>query len=94
MGEYIEGYSSTLTDIFTNEVIYQKNSANMIERREKKINYKNPSDSYYAKFFPLFGADKNLLAYTDKKVPLYVIQQLYYRLNNVDVNAPVLKKIK
>ncbi len=41
MGEYIEGYSSTLTDIFTNEVIYQKNSANMIERREKKLIIKN-----------------------------------------------------
>lgn len=42
-------------------------------------------------FFQLYRADKNLLAYTDKKVPLYVIQQLYYKLNNVDVKTYVLK---
>ena len=92
-GNDADGYKSTLIDIFTNNVVYQKSSADLIKRREP-IFSKGYNYLYYAKFFPLHGADKNLLAYTNKKVPLYVIQQLYYKLNNIDVNANVLKKQK
>mgnify|MGYP003469152936 CR=1 FL=1 len=31
----------------------------------------------------------NLLAYLDKKVPLYVLQNLYYKLNNIDINSKI-----
>ena len=30
----------------------------------------------------------------ESEVPLYVLQQLYYKLNNVDINAYILKKEK
>lgn len=46
----------------------------------------------YAYLSPIYAVDRNILAYTDKMVPMYVLQQLYYKLNNVDVNAKILKK--
>ena len=49
-------------------------------------------DSYYAYFYPIYEADRNILAYTNRLVPLYVLQQLYYRLNKIYVDAKILKK--
>lgn len=51
-------------------------------------------DSYFAHFFPIYAADRNILAYADKKVPMYVLQQLYYKMNNVNAKAHILKKNK
>ena len=89
-GPLVDAYCSTLFDIFTNNVIYQKKSIDKIQQKEL-VNINEPQIAYlsHIKHF-----DKNLLAYIDKKVPLYVLQQLYYRLNNVDVDAYVLKKKK
>jgi len=93
VGPKTDGYLSTLIDIFTNNILYQKSSI-------KKINTKQfiPGETlyegYYAYLIPLHEVDKNILAFANKKVPLYVLQQLYYKLNNVDINAYVLKKEK
>lgn len=93
VGKMVDGYQSTLTDIFTNKVIYEKTSVEKINNKEY-ISGNTLENSYYAYFYPIHCADRNLLAYTDKIVPLYVLQQLYYKLNNVDLNAKVLKKEK
>lgn len=89
----VDGYGSTLIDVFSNNVIYQKDSMSKI-RREENILGETIGEGYTAYLIPICEVDKNLLAYTDKKVPLYVLQQLYYKLNNVDVNAYTLKKEK
>ena len=93
LGRLVNGYRSTLTDIFTNKVIYEKTSTEKI-CTEERILSNHVGEGYYAYLTPIYSADRNLLAYIDKMVPLYVLQQLYYKLNNVDVNAKILKKEK
>lgn len=93
LGQEVDGYESTLIDIFSNNVIYQKDSMSKI-KREEYITGERLGKGHTAYLIPICEVDKNLLAYTDKKVPLYVLQQLYYKLNNVDVNAYTLKKEK
>lgn len=93
LGETVNAYESTLVDIFSNNIVYKKCSTEKIQSKEYIIG-ESYRDHYYAYLLPLYSVDKNLLAYTDKKVPLYVLQQLYYRLNNVDINAYALKKQK
>ena len=96
IGQEVGGYLSTLTDIFSGNVIYQRSATEIIQRKQY-IRGKTLEDGYDAYLLPLHEVDKNLLAYTDKKVPLYVLQQLYYKLNNVNVNEYGLtqkKKVK
>lgn len=89
IGRLTEGYESTLIDIFSNNVVYQKSSIKKISRNEFV-----KDGEYYALLLPLHEVDNNLLAYANKEVPMYVLQQLFYKLNNVDVNAYKLKKQK
>lgn len=84
---------SSLIDIFTNNVIYKKCSLYKVQRCEY-ISADIGEAGYYAHFYPIYDVDNNILAYADKKVPLYILQQLYYKLNNVDINADILKKTK
>ena len=87
-----DGYESTLVDIFSNKTIYTKCSVDLIT--SKQWVDKSYKEGYYAYLTPLHKFDNNILAYADKKVPLYVLQQLYYKLNNVDINGCVLKNNK
>lgn len=87
-----DGYESTLVDIFSNKIIYTKSSVDLIT--SKQWVDKSYKEGYYAYLTPLHKFDNNILAYADKKVPLYVLQQLYYKLNNVDINGCVLKNNK
>lgn len=78
-GTELDGYKSTLIDIFTNQVVYELNSVNLIKEKQYI------SKDNYAYFYKVHEIDHSLLAYADKKVPLYVLQELYFKLNNVDV---------
>lgn len=87
-GKEKNGFESTLTDIFTNKIIYTKRSIEL-------INPVQLVNGHYAYLNPIYKFDNNILAYADKKVPLYVLQQLYYRLNGVNINEHINKyKIK
>lgn len=90
-GPVKNGYESTLVDIFSNHTVYQKSSTMKIEK-EEYVAGETLAEGYYAHLIPICEIEPNLLAYADKKVPLYVLQQLYYNLNKVDVNASILKK--
>lgn len=92
LGVERNGFESTLTDIFTNEIIYKKCATKLITSKQWVNHGNSYIEGYYAFLTPIYKVDKNILAYTDKKVPLYVLQQLYYKLNNVEVTAYVLKK--
>ena len=86
------GFETTLIDIFTNNIVYHRCAIERIKSKQW-VNYgSSTEDGYYAYLYPLHKVDNNILAYTNKMVPLYVLQQLYYKLNNVDVNAHILKK--
>ena len=91
IGVETDGYLCTLIDIFTNNIVYQRSATNKINRKQL-ISGETLYEGYYAYLYPLHEVDNNILAFTNKMVPLYVLQQLYYRLNNVDVNAHILKK--
>lgn len=87
-----EEHDSTLTDIFSNQVIYHKKSRDYI-KSEEAIHISDSSKNVrYAYCNPIYEYEPALLAYPNKLVPLYVLQRLLYRLNNVDVNASILKK--
>lgn len=81
-------------DIFSNEVIYKDGQCYLSRplygiRSQERV--KIQSDAY-AYVTPICKIESALLAYPDKKVPLYVLQRVYYKLNNIDVKLPILKK--
>ena len=95
IGPLSKGYSSKLIDIFDNQIVYEKSSIRELEKKE--LLQEIPGDRstyYYIYIIPIIELEPNLLVYIDKKVPLYVLIQLYYKLNKVNVNAKVLKKEK
>ena len=75
IGQEVDGYLSTLTDIFSGNIVYQRSATEIIQRKQY-IRGKNFGEGYDAYLLPLHEVDNNLLAYIDKKVPLYVLQQL------------------
>ena len=87
---------STLTDIFSNTIVYKKISPKPIEKTEyigrEEVNGFGMYKSIEATLAPICEVEHCLLAYTDKKVPLYVLQQIFYNLNDVDLDDPVLIK--
>lgn len=85
------GYESTLVDIFSNNILYHKLSMTRINYKESVLDDKSYK-THNAYLIPISKVDKNVLAFVDNKVPLYVLQQLYYKLNKVDVKAYILKK--
>ena len=93
-GPRCNGMESTLIDIFTNKVIYNKSSVNPIMNHELiKVtdDFVFGNQDYYARLYPIYEISKTLLAYPDKKVPLYVLQQFYYELNNIDITKIKVK---
>lgn len=88
------GLESILIDIFTNKVIYQKCSISPIKSHELitiEDDIAFGEKNYYARFYPICEIEKDLLIYVDKKVPLYVLQQLYYKLNDIDITKNKIK---
>ena len=79
-GRMVNGFHSQLIDIFNNKIVYEKQSLNKIDYREFITEKQD-----FALLTPINEADKSLLVYVDKMVPLYVLQQTYYKLNNIDV---------
>lgn len=84
IGITTKGYESMLIDIFTNQAIINQCS---IERLEKNINFINKQTGDYDEgtLTPIINIEHSLLVFIDQKVPLYVLQQLYYKLNNIDI---------
>ena len=77
--------------VISNNIVYKRSATEIIQRKQY-IGGKSIEDGYYAYLLPLHECDRNLLAYANKKIPLYVLQQLYYRLNGVNINEVVLNK--
>lgn len=90
-GKEVDAYQSTLIDIFSSRIVYQKKSMDTIQQNEW-VSGTTWKDGSFAELLPLHKCDRSILAYADKKVPVYVLQQLYYRLNHVDVKPYMLKK--
>ena len=90
--DYKMGVIGMVTDS-DGKVIYQRSATETIQRKEY-ISGKTLRDGYYAFLIPLHEVDNNLLAYTNKQIPIYILQQLYYKLNNVNVNALTLTQKK
>ena len=95
LGVTVSGYKSTLVDIFSNQVIHEKNSINHLQRKEEVfIDPCNCKESYFITCTPICEVIHELLAYPNKQVPEYVLQQAYYKLNNVNVNSKILSKVR
>lgn len=90
-GPMADGYESTLVDIFTKKIVYKKTSLELINMKEKIFEDETFKYFHYADITPICEKEPNLLAYTDKKVPLYVLQRLYYKLNNIDLSSPLFE---
>lgn len=83
------GYKITLTDIFSEKIIYEKFSSYKIERMQEVVELGEVFNTYLT---PICEREHDLLVYADKKVPKYILLQLYYNLNNIDLTEPTLKK--
>ena len=83
------GYKATLTDIFSEKIVYEKFSSYKIEKMQEIVELGELYNTYLT---PIYEFDRNLLVYADKKVPKHVLLQLYYNLNNIDLTEPTLKK--
>ncbi|MBQ9072147.1 MAG: hypothetical protein IJY25_03210 [Bacilli bacterium] len=93
-GPLRHGFESTLVDIFNNNVIYKKSSKGLIDKKQlmkKEDGTYLEGSSQYAYFNHILDVDRSLLVYPDKKVPLYVLQQTYYKLNNIDITEIKMK---
>lgn len=90
-GPMADGYESTLVDVLTNKVIYKKTSRSLINKTEKIFEDDTFTKFHYAYLTPICEKEPDLLAYIDKKVPLYVLQRLYYKLNNIDLSSPLFE---
>jgi len=99
----VNGFHSKLIDIFNHQTIYEKSSERKIERREYvgdlKSNVYTSNGSYSLEdqtgfLIPILEVEPDLLMYADRQVPIYVLQQLLYKLNDVDIKNPVLQKNK
>lgn len=89
-GRTVQGYRSTLTDVFSKNVIYERKSIEAIEFPVEI--FASLGHTHRGYLYPIYEIDKDLLAFTNKMVPLYYLQQLYYQLNEIDVSSLKLKK--
>ena len=92
-GSIRNGFESTLIDIFSENTIYKKYSTGLIQERELVKNVDGTYSNKHARFNYITEIDRRLLAYPDKKVPKYILQQDYYALNNIDISK-IKKKSK
>lgn len=77
-------YQITLKDIFTNKILYDKIHSTRVE--DNTIQLFSPHVGYYTTHIhPITSFDKSLLVFADKQVPLCILQQMYYKLNNIDI---------
>lgn len=86
-GPMSDGYEATFVDIFTQKVIFKKSSKERITRKVCIFEDDTLRNYHYIHLTPICEIEPNLLAYLDKKVPLYILQFLYYKLNNIDLNS-------
>ena len=76
---------TVLCDIFSNNELYEEmnNISNIKIRGISKC---------WGKITPIYKYEPALLAYPEKLVPEYVLREIYYNINNIDLNAPILRK--
>lgn len=90
-----EGYKTTFIDIFSNNIVYEwKNKRKMNQTAIAKVGEFGCTHVCEIKVFSLENCERGVLAFPDKKVPLYVLEQIYYNINGVDLSAPILRKKK
>lgn len=94
LGPKVEGYESKLIDIFTKKTIYKKLSISLIDKEQIVLEENNYRKYHYGYLFTISEKARELLVYTDKQVPLYVLQRLYYKLNKVNLSSPLLEEPK
>jgi len=88
-GPISNGYEATFVDIFNQNIIFKKGSRDRIGRKVCIFEDDTLRNYHYVHLTPICEIEPNLLAYLDKKVPLYVLQNLYYKLNNIDINSKI-----
>ena len=86
-GLELNNYNLTLTDIFSKKIIYETSC-----KIERYFEVEELGIAYKTYLTPICEREHNLLVYADKKVPKYILLQLYYNLNNIDLTEPTLKK--
>ena len=83
-------YKSTLTDIFTNQVVYSKLSNERISSYESV--YDGDTFLYAFTLDRIYKHYHDLLIYADKMAPRYILLHLYYELNGIDITKPEMQK--
>ena len=80
---------TTLVNVFNQNVIFNKGSKDRIGKKVCIFDDNTYTNHHYVYLMPICEVEPSLLAYLDKKVPLYVLQNLYYKLNRIDINSEI-----
>lgn len=95
VGRNIQGYKTTFIDIFSNNIVYEwKNQRKMNQTALVGVGEFGCTHVCEVRIFSLENCERGVLAFPDKKVPLYVLEQIYYNINGVNLSAPILRKKK
>lgn len=78
-GKNVPANHLVLCDIFSDNIVYDKTSTDSIKKLGEDVSLQR-----------IYHEDINLLAYIDYQVPTYVLQQLYYKLNGIDLSSQTL----
>ena len=93
-GPMSEGYEATFVDIFNKNIIFKKSSRKKISRKVCIFEDDTLRNYHYIHLTPIYEKEPNLLAYLYKQVPTYILQNLYYKLNNININSDIFNKPK
>lgn len=76
-----------LRDIFNKQVLFKIFRSEMGNGHEvyMGLNKRYNGEDFYGTLVPIIEKTPDFLIYTNRQVPIYVLQQYLYKLNNLDV---------
>ncbi|MBR1413208.1 MAG: hypothetical protein IJ574_00875 [Bacilli bacterium] len=98
--EKIVGYKALVKNVFTGKYIgrlfldieypiYDQIIKGDINYHLREENDYNIDVDMHVQFSPILEVAPELLAYVNNEVPIYVLQKIYYELNNIDINDEI-----
>ena len=82
-----------MTDVLSGKVVFRKCSKDpnrLIKRKVQIYDDKFCRESHFAYICPVHEKERDLLAFPNNQVPLYVLQRLYYKLNKINIQNNIL----
>ena len=92
MKRTVDGYKSTLTDVFSGKILYKQFQT--IPLKSPLVMKDIDGDLYDTILQPICEKKRSLLIYVDKRVPRYILQKYYYEANCLNISDIEIEKTK